>query len=129
MSDAHQQVFQQYIVAGAINRDPAAVAALFTEDGGYETPLDGRRFAGRDAVRQGVAAVQAAAVDPGALNAGRSRSVLHETADPDVFIAEIDAVFDTDGGDSVTMSLVQIFRIRDGQIAMLRDYFAPEHVT
>ncbi|MFI7057626.1 hypothetical protein ACWDOR_37185 [Streptosporangium canum] len=25
------------------------------------------------------------------------------------------------------VSLVQIFRLRDGKIALLRDYFAPEH--
>jgi limonene-1,2-epoxide hydrolase len=51
--------------------------------------------------------------------------VLHTTSSPDVFIAEIDTVFDGDGED-VTVSLVQIFRIRDGKIARLRDYFAPE---
>jgi limonene-1,2-epoxide hydrolase len=28
-----------------------------------------------------------------------------------------------------TVSLVQIFRIRDGKIALLRDYFAPGLVT
>jgi limonene-1,2-epoxide hydrolase len=27
-----------------------------------------------------------------------------------------------------TMSLVQIFRVRDGKIAMLRDYFASDEV-
>jgi hypothetical protein len=26
-----------------------------------------------------------------------------------------------------TVSIVQIFRIRDGKIAMIRDYFTPEH--
>lgn len=123
MGDAHREIFQRYIYAGAISRDPAAVAALFTEDGVYETPLGGRRFAGRDAVRQGIAEVQEAAVNPGTMNAERSGHVLHETADPDVFVAEIDAAFDTEDGGRVTMSLVQIFRLRDGQIARLRDYF------
>lgn len=39
-------------------------------------------------------------------------------------------LFATDGvaGEAMTMSLVQIYRIRDGKIALLRDYFAPEHV-
>jgi ketosteroid isomerase-like protein len=55
----------------------------------------------------------------------RSAYVLHETADPDVFIAEIDTVFDEADGQRTTMSLVKIFRIRDGQIASLRDYFTP----
>ncbi|MFG2985933.1 hypothetical protein ACGFYQ_32590 [Streptomyces sp. NPDC048258] len=38
------------------------------------------------------------------------------TSSPDVFIAEIDTVFDGNGED-VPVSLVQIFRIRDGKIA------------
>jgi limonene-1,2-epoxide hydrolase len=54
--------------------------------------------------------------------------VVHATVDPSVFIVEIDTVLTGPAG-TTTMSLVQIFRIRDGQIAMLRDYFAPEHVT
>jgi limonene-1,2-epoxide hydrolase len=60
------------------------------------------------------------------VNAEKSRYVLHETADPGVFIAEIDAVPET-AGVAETLSIVQIFRVRDGQIAMIRDYFAPEH--
>jgi uncharacterized protein len=45
------------------------------------------------------------------------------TADPDVFIVEIDVAFDEADGRQTTMSLVQIFRLREGRIAMLRDYF------
>jgi ketosteroid isomerase-like protein len=41
-----------------------------------------------------------------------------------VFIAEIDTVFDGDDED-IVVSLVQIFRTRDGRIARLRDYFSP----
>jgi ketosteroid isomerase-like protein len=50
---------------------------------------------------------------------------LHDTADPDVFIAEIDTVFEEANGQRTTMSLVKIFRVRDGEIASLRDYFTP----
>ena len=60
----------------------------------------------------------------GTVNFEQSAYVLHETADPNVFIAEIDTVFDEANGQRTTMSLVQIFRLRDGQIAMLRDYFS-----
>lgn len=62
--------------------------------------------------------------NPGAVNGDRSAFILHDTADPDIFITEIDVALDTADGQRVTMSLVQIFRLRDGQIAMLRDYFA-----
>jgi uncharacterized protein len=57
------------------------------------------------------------------VNTGQSRLVLHETADADVFIAELDAVLDHPGGRREPVSLVQVFRVRGGQIAMLRDYF------
>nr|BFE86597.1 hypothetical protein GCM10020093_091980 [Planobispora longispora] len=62
------------------------------------------------------------------LNVDRSRYVLHTTADPDVFIVEIDAAFDEPAG-AATVSLLKIFRMRDGKIALLRDYFAPEEVA
>jgi limonene-1,2-epoxide hydrolase len=57
------------------------------------------------------------------VDAGQSRVVLHETADMDVFIAELDAVLEHPGGRREPVSLVQIFHVRDGQIAILRDYF------
>ena len=79
---------------------------------------------GRDAIRTGISAYhhQYPAYQ-GAVDVERSAYVLHDTADPDIFIAEIDTVFDNADGPRTTMSLAQIFRLRDGQIAMLRDYF------
>jgi limonene-1,2-epoxide hydrolase len=63
------------------------------------------------------------------VNPQASRYVLHDTTDPDVFIVEIDAAFDGPGPGMIsTMSLVQIFRLRDGKIAMLRDYFGSHEV-
>jgi hypothetical protein len=124
----HREIFERYVYAGAISRDPVAVAAMFTDDGVYEAPLvpDGhrlpRRLAGRDAIRAGMGAFQELASE-GTVNAGQSRLVLHETADPDVFVAELDAVLDHPGGRREPVSLVQIFRVRGGLIAMLRDYF------
>lgn len=123
---SHQQIFERYLYAGALTRDPDAFADLFTADGVYEAPLipDGhplpRRLAGREAIRAGIGAFQALPGPGGALKPAESRSVLHETADPSTFMAEIDAVFD--GG---TMSLLQIFRLRGDEIALLRDYFTP----
>jgi ketosteroid isomerase-like protein len=116
--------------AGAVTRNPDAVATMFTEDGVYDAPLapDGhplhRRLVGREAIRAGISVYHRQPTYQGAVNLGRSAFVLHDTADPDVFIAEIDVAFDEAGGRRTTMSLVQIFRLRDGQIAMLRDYFS-----
>jgi hypothetical protein len=35
----HKEIFERYLYAGAISRDPDAQAAMFTEDGVYEAPL------------------------------------------------------------------------------------------
>jgi ketosteroid isomerase-like protein len=124
----HEQVFQRYLYAGAITRNPDAIAAMFTEDGVYESPLAPdahplRRLVGRAAIRAGTGLYHRQPTYRGVLNPERTAYVLHDTSDPDVFIAEIDVAFDEAGGRRTTMSLVQIFRLRDGQIAMLRDYF------
>jgi uncharacterized protein len=129
-----QQIFEQYIRAGAMTRNPDALAELFTPDGVYEAPLvpDGRAFprrlAGRAEIRAGLAAYYERPADAGGtVNVAQSRYVLHATADPDVFIAELDTVLDGADG-ATTMSLVQIFRVREGKIALLRDYFAADTV-
>lgn len=120
------QLFQRYIHAGAISRDPDALAGLFTSDGILESPLAPpggpypHRLEGRDAIRDGMAAWYARPVeDTRTIDFPRSRTVLHATADPDVFFAEIDVAFT----DSTSMALLQLFRLRDGMIAHLRDYF------
>ncbi|GGQ48402.1 nuclear transport factor 2 family protein [Couchioplanes azureus] len=135
MALTHREIFERYVYAGAISRNPEAVAAMFTEDGVFEAPLvpGGHplpsRLVGRDAIRSGLAASYEYWADLGAVNTELSTLVLHETADTDVFIAETDTVLEQAGGQHTTLSLVQIFRLRDGQIARLRDYFAvpPSH--
>jgi ketosteroid isomerase-like protein len=129
VESTHQQVFERYVYAGAITRDPDAIAAMFTEDGVFEAPVVAddhplRRLVGREAIRAGTGAYHQRPAYQAAMNLERSAYVLHDTADPDVFIAEIDVAFDEPDGRRTTMSLVQIFRLRDGQIAMLRDYFS-----
>jgi ketosteroid isomerase-like protein len=124
----HREVFERYMYAGAITRNPDAIAALFTEDGVYDSPLVPadhplRHLAGRDAIRAGTRAYHRRPAPPGTMNLERSAYVLHDTIDPDVFMAEIDVAFDHPDGPPTTMSLLQIFRLRDGHIAMLRDYF------
>lgn len=130
MALTHREIFDRYLYAGAITRDPNAIAAMFTEDGVYDAPLvpDGhplhRRMVGRDAIRTGTSVYHQQPTYQGTMNLERSAYVLHDTSDPDVFIAEIDVAFDEPDGRLTTMSLVWIFRVRDGQIAILRDYFA-----
>ncbi|MEU1757371.1 nuclear transport factor 2 family protein [Micromonospora matsumotoense] len=129
MALTHQEIFERYVHAGAVTRDPDAIAALFTEDGVYDAPVapDGHPLrgplVGRAAIRAGTSAYHQLPTYQGTMNPQRSAYVLHDTPDPDVFIAEIDVAFDEADGRRTTMSLVQIFRLRAGQIAMLRDYF------
>ena len=129
MALTHKEIFERYLYAGAITRNPDAIAAMFTDDGVYDSPLvpDShplRHLVGRAAIRTGTSAYhQQPATNQGAMNLERSAYLLHDTVDPDVFMAEIDIAFDEADGRQTTMSLVWIFRLRDGQIAMLRDYF------
>jgi ketosteroid isomerase-like protein len=131
VSPTPQEIFERWIWYG-MSRDAGAQAEMFTADGVYEAPLvlaDSvfpRRLEGREEIRTGLAAMhqRLAQVDL-AVNVAESRYVLHTTADPDVFIAEIDTALDV-AGEAATMSLVHIFRLRDGKIALMRDYFVPE---
>ena len=134
MSRTPQQIFESYIYAGSLTQNADAVAESFTEDGVLEMPLlpvgasFPRKLVGREEIRTAMAAYYERQVEGDrAPNLEKSGYVLHTTSSPDVFIAEIDTVFDGDGEDR-TVSLVQIFRIRDGKIARLRDYYAPELV-
>ncbi|WP_031068488.1 nuclear transport factor 2 family protein [Streptomyces sp. NRRL WC-3742] len=131
MSPSAQEIFQRYVHAGPLTRDADAFAELFTEDGVFEAPLLPedtslpRRIVGREAIRRAMAAHYAQLpMDSRVPNVEKSAYVLHATADPEVFIAEIDTAFDTEDGEDV-VSLVQVFRTRDGLIAKLRDYFSP----
>jgi ketosteroid isomerase-like protein len=114
---------------GAITRNADALAAMFTQDGVYDSPLVPddhplRRLVGREAIRTGISAYHQRPTYQATMSVERSTYVLHDTADPDVFIAEIDVAFDEAAGRRTTMALLQIFRLRDGQIAKLRDYFS-----
>ncbi|GAB2805577.1 nuclear transport factor 2 family protein [Streptomyces daliensis] len=138
MSRTPREIFESYLYAGTISRNADALAEQFTEDGVFEAPLMPvgaafpRRLVGREEIRRAMAAYYARQTgDDRAPNLDKSGYVLHTTLDPDVFIAEIDTVFDGDGRteEDVAVALVQIFRMRDGKIARLRDYFAPELVS
>lgn len=133
MSPTPKEVFERYVWA-AMTRDADAQAELFTVDGVFEAPLvpPGGVFPGRVEGREEIRAFLGALHQRTAtradrkVNVERSRYVLHTSTDPDVFIAEIDTAFDEADGVSM-MSLVQIFRLRDGRIALMRDYFSPEY--
>jgi len=81
-------------------------------------PGDAHRLEGRDAIRRHFAA---AAAMP--LRLRVRNLVVHETADPEVVIAE----YDYDGhvsttGRTFTVANIQVFRVRNGLIVASRDY-------
>ncbi|SHN47289.1 nuclear transport factor 2 family protein [Cryptosporangium aurantiacum] len=122
-----EELYQRYVYAGAMTRDAEAVAALFTDDGVYEAPLVPpghpfpRRLAGRDEIRRGLSEYyRRPQPTTGPVDVERTRYVLHRP-EPGVLIAEVDTVL----VDHDPISLVQIFRVRDGLVASLRDYFDP----
>lgn len=135
MTLTHQEIFQRYLYAGAITHNADAVAAMFTEDGVYEAPLVPpghplpRLLVGREAIRAGVGAYHEHPDFQGTADPAESGFVLHDTGDPDVFIVELDAVLQRTDGQRTTTSLVQIYRVRDGRITQLRDYFTAPPVA
>jgi ketosteroid isomerase-like protein len=126
-----EELYRRYLWAGAMTRNADALADLFAADGVLESPLIPpgheypRRLEGPEEIRAAMAAFyQRSAGTDQAVDPARSGYQLHTTADPGVFIVEIDAVLSSPAGTD-TVSLVQIFRVRDGKIVLLRDYFAP----
>jgi len=55
----------------------------------------------------------------------KSRLTVHETLDPEVVIAELDAHVEVVAtGDVRRVQQIHVYRVRDGRIVHLRDYFA-----
>ena len=122
-----QEIFERHIWTG-MTGNAEMRANLYAHDGVYEAPLapeNGtvpRRLEGRDALRAGFTKMhRLAQSDPRKPDMPNSHLVLHTTSDPDVFIAELDAAFEN----AATMPLLQIYRLHDGEIVLMRDYFDP----
>lgn len=97
------------------------LADLYAEDAVVEMPFapsSPTRLEGREAVRAHFAAAAG-----GPLKIQASNIVVHDTADPEVVIAE----FDYDGqvtttGRSFRVANIQVLRVRNGKIVSSRDY-------
>ena len=141
MAATPQEVYQRYLWA-TLTQNADAVAEMFTVDGVFQATFvpAGEAFPryleGREQIRGGLAEYyhrwagdqQQAGLAGLTVNEEMSRSVVHTTADPDVFVVEIDTAFDSSDGTRI-VSLLKIFRMRDGEIVLLRDYFSPDLVS
>jgi ketosteroid isomerase-like protein len=95
------------------------LADLYAEDAVVEQPFVSAapgRIEGREAVR----AHFAGAAGMGLRLVARD-VVIHETADPEVIVAEFD--YEITGGEGTTTAAnIQVLRVRDGLITATRDY-------
>lgn len=110
-----------------VARDMEAFAALFAAEGVIEMPFAAHgwppRLAGREAIRE--FSLRSARLP---LEITDLRTVqVHQTLDPEVVIVELVTVGRvTTTGQPFEVPCIQVFRIRDGQIVLFRDYVGPQ---
>ena len=123
-----REVLMRYLRAG-VDGDRAGRTALFSDDAVVEFPFapEGtqRRFAGKEEISSMFSMIGDTALQ-GEIRVDEEATVLtvHETVDPEVLIAESEVHVDTPMG-RLRLPYIQVFRIRDGQILLFRDYFGP----
>jgi uncharacterized protein len=116
--------------------DADGFADLFAPDAYLEFPFGSDAVGlppcleGREEIRRHLHAALGRSVEAGRRILGYDAVVLHETNDPEVIIVE----FDLQGevaltGQGYQVPYVQVFRIRDGQILSMRDYFSAERLV
>ena len=110
---------RRFVVA----RDMEAFAGLFAADGAIEMPFAANglpaRLAGREAIRE--FSTRSGQL-PLEITDLRTLQV-HQTVDPEVVIVELVTVGRvTTTGQPFEVPCIQVFRIRDGQIVLFRDY-------
>ncbi|GAA2139552.1 hypothetical protein GCM10009727_36040 [Actinomadura napierensis] len=106
-----------------IARDMEGFADLFTDDAVIEVPFAGggmpTRLAGRDAIREFSVRSGSLPVEISDLHVRH----FHRTTDPEVVIVELTTVGRIVAtGERFEVPCIQVFRIKDGRIALFRDY-------
>jgi ketosteroid isomerase-like protein len=101
-------------------------ADLLSEDVLLEWPFASpdlpRQMHGREEVRRLLTPVQAVAIGSIAKRENNT-AVVHETTDPEVLIAELNADVTLENGETFHNTLVHVVRVRDGEIVHFTDYF------
>ncbi|MEU8341467.1 Ketosteroid isomerase-related protein [Actinomadura meyerae] len=112
-------VFQR-LIDGITARRPGDLPRLYAEDAVVVHPfaLPGSRLEGRDALRAHFAQLETLPLEMEARNV-----VVHQTADPEVIIAEFEyAARNTETGREFVLPNIFVMRVRDGHIVESRDY-------
>jgi ketosteroid isomerase-like protein len=106
--------------------DLAGYVALFEPDGAMELPftLPGvpARIAGAAEIERVLSPLWQRSRASGRRTIGYEPKAVHQTCDPDVIIAEFDLLGETGAGERYRLSYVHVVRVRNGRIALLRDY-------
>jgi ketosteroid isomerase-like protein len=126
---APQQVFERALRL-VQDRDLHAYVQLFAGGGTLEFPFAPpgapRRMQGREEIRRSLEPLWRQARQSGRRIAGYDPVVVHQTLDPEVIVAEFTLHGVLQGrGDAYRMSYVHVYRVRDGRILSLRDYWNP----
>ena len=109
-----------------VQQDIDGFVALFAPDAVLEMPFAGSAVPSRLEGRQAISEFSARSVAPGIRIDDLQHLAVHHTDDPEVVIVEVLAKATlTSTGQAFSGTSVQVFRIRDGQIVLFRDYFNP----
>jgi ketosteroid isomerase-like protein len=112
-----------------VDGDIGGQADLFAPDGVLEWPFAPAgvpaRLEGREAIRAVLEPI-GRRMRQGATRPTGVRSVVHQTLDPEVVVAELELEGEAAATDETyRLPYVQVFRVRDGAIVSFRDYFGP----
>lgn len=133
--DAPRAVVERYLRAGLDRPAPPdgddGRADLFASDAILEFPFapDGMpdRITGRERIRAVLAALRRAAGSGGGAGLTVDQAVsqmrAHQTTDPEVLVLEVNATLTDPAGATRQVRHVQVYTVRDGLIAGLRDYW------
>ena len=110
----------------ALAKDLAGFAELFALDGVFEAPFAPlgapRRIEGRETLREYFSGLSATPLKHSEFR----NMTVYQTDDPEVVIAEYDAVGEVTGtGRPYELRYLQLVRVRAGQIVLWRDYWDP----
>lgn len=124
-------VFERCLHLG-LSGDHNGQADLYAVDGVLEFPLAPpgvpRRVEGREEIRRVLVALGRQASTTGVrIDEAKSSLVVHETREPGVVVVEIEAHGEVAAtGDTFVRSYIQVYRVRGGLIASMRDYWPAE---
>jgi ketosteroid isomerase-like protein len=110
--------------------DHDGFADTFAVDGVMEMPFASTagpvRLVGREEIRRVLKAAGERAQAGGRMLRGLSDLVVHETTDPEVIVVEYSLEVEIAKAEARTqLPYIQVVRVRQGQIVLLRDYWNP----